>query len=777
MTASSKFIGAASAMAISAALVTTGTVAVSIVGVSAAQAATVSRIDVRGNKRVDAQTIRDNVGIKPGQSFSSADIDEAVKRLFNTGLFSDVRINQAGGALVVQVDEYSIVNQVIFQGNKKIKDADLARVVQLKPRSAYDPAAVEADVQTIRDAYRAKGRSDAVVSSRLMDLGDSRVNVVFDINEGDRTKIAEINFVGNNAFGDRRLKDVISTKRTNPLSWLTRNDIYDPARISADEETLRRFYYNRGYADFRVISSTADLDEATNEYTITITVDEGEKYTFGGVQIESTVEGLDTENLGGLVETKEGSTYSAKDVEDTIIKLTERAAGEGYAFAKVEPRGDRNFENRTIGVVYSIEQGPRAYIERIEIRGNDKTRDFVIRREFDMSEGDAFNQVMVQRAKRRLEGLNFFQTVNISTAPGSEADQVVLVVDVVEKPTGEFSIGAGYSTGGENSGPQLEGSITERNFLGRGQFIRVSAGGGEDNKSFALSFTEPYFLGNRIAAGFDIYRRTNEYDDYDSDLTGGTIRFGLPITEALTATVAYNYSQEEYNLDDDADDISQAIIDAVEESPWVKSSVSYSFIYNTIDDAKAPHEGIYAHFTQEFAGIGGDANFLKTTFRGSYYKTLSEEADIVGLVRVGAGYIHAFDNDGLRIFDMFKGNSDIVRGFKYNGFGPKDINSDDHLGGTTFFNGSVEAQFPMPVLPESFGIRGAVFADAGTLYGNDLDGIDFGGSEDMKLRASVGASIMWASPFGPLRFDYAVPVAKESTDEERNFNFGMSSKF
>ncbi|KAB2714553.1 outer membrane protein assembly factor BamA [Brucella intermedia] len=785
MTASSKFFGAASALAMSVALVASGTAALSLASVNVAEAAVVSRIEVRGNTRVDAQSIRDNIDIRPGKAFTSADIDAAVKRLFAMGLFSDVRINQSGSTLVVNVTERSVVNNVLFQGNKKIKDPDLARAVQLKARSPYDAATMEADVEAIKGAYAHIGRSDATVNARTVDLGQGRVNVVYEINEGSRTKIANVDFVGNQAFSSRRLRDVISTKRSNPLSWLTRNDVYDEGRLQADEETLRRFYYNRGYADFRVISSNAVLDPSTNEYTITITVDEGQRYTFGNVSVESNVAGVDGQALDHLVKTRSGKPYSAKEIEDSVLAVTENVAGSGYAFAKVEPRGDRDFENRTISVVYSVDEGPRAYIQRIEIRGNDKTRDFVIRREFDVNEGDAFNQVMVQRAKRRLEALDFFQTVNISTAPGSEPDQVILVVDVVEKSTGEFSIGGGYTTGGESPGAQVEAAITERNFLGRGQYIRISAGAGQDDmRNYGLSFTEPYFLGYRLSAGFDVFRRTYRVnDDYDVEQTGGTIRFGLPITDNFSAGIAYNLVQEKYDLfRADADNYyAPALLEAAEHSPWLRSSISYSLTYNSIDDMKNPHDGLYGKFTQEFAGLGGDAKYIKTTFKGNYYKTLSQEADIVGMLGIGGGYIHEFGDDGVRIFDLFKNNSDIIRGFKFNGIGPYQDAANGKrywMGGTTYINGTAEVQFPMPLVPESLGIRGAVFADAATLYGNDSSQ---GGSpiygDDKKLRASAGVSLMWASPFGPLRFDYAFPIAKADTDKVQNFNFGVSTKF
>ncbi|WP_310318389.1 outer membrane protein assembly factor BamA [Aminobacter aminovorans] len=787
MKAASKFASAASAVALSAALAIPGAVAVQFVAVSAAQAAVVNRVEVRGNQRVDADTVRNYITIKPGKSFSNTDIDDAVKALFGSGLFSDVRINQVGSTLVVQVSEYQVVNNVLFQGNKKLKDAALGGAIQLKPRGAFSQAALEADAQSIKEAYKRVGRDDVTVGTKIMDLGENRVNVVFEINEGGRTKIAAINFVGNDAYGDRRLADIISTKRSSFLSFMLRDDIYDEDRLRADEEALRRFYYNHGYADFQVVSAFGELDEATNQYTITITVDEGQRYTFGDVSVESSIPEVDGASLQRLVETRKGDVYNAKDVEDSIIAITENVAGAGYAFAKVTPRGDRNFETRTISVVYTVDQGAKAYVERIEIRGNERTRDFVIRREFDVSEGDAFNQVLIQRAKKRLEALNFFERVEVSTAPGSQPDQVVLVVDLVEKSTGEFSIGAGYSTGGDNAGPSVEGSITERNFLGRGQFIKFSAGGGKNSRDYSFSFTEPYFLGRRIAAGFDVFRQTRKYDHYDSDVTGGTIRFGLPITNNISTQLAYNISQEEYSLSDDCVtggvydplkcNISLAIRDGVKDSPWIKSSVSGTLVYNTIDDMKNPRNGIYANFTTEVAGLGGDAKFVKVTGRASYYQTLSEELDIVGLVSVGGGHIMGFGDDGLRVFDQFKSNDRMIRGFKYNGIGPRDVGTNEHLGGTTYFNASAETQFPIPVVPESFGLRGAFFADAATLYGSKVTGVNFGTSTDMELRASVGVGLLWASPFGPLRIDYAVPVKKVDGDETQEFNFGISTRF
>jgi len=789
MKAASKFMSAASAAALSAALIVPSALALQLVATSVAQAAVVSRVEVRGNSRVDAETVRNYIKIKPGKSFSSADVDDAVKALFGTGLFSDVQINQVGSALVVTVSEYKVVNQVLFQGNKKLKDAQLSNTVQLKPRGAFSQAALDADVETIKAAYSHIGRDDATVSGQVMDLGENRVNVVFNINEGDRTKIAAINFIGNHAYSSRRLSDVINTKRSNMLSFLLRDDVFDEEKLKADEELLRRFYYNHGYADFQVVSAFGQLDEATNAYTVNITVEEGERYTFGDVSVDSSIPEVDANALQSVVESHKGDVYSAKDVEDSIVALTERVAGQGYAFAQVTPRGDRNFENHTISVTYTIDQGPKAYVERIEIRGNTRTRDYVIRREFDVSEGDAFNQVLIQRAKKRLEKLDYFEKVDISTAPGSEPDQVVLVVNVVEKSTGQFTIGAGYSTGGDTPGPSISGGISERNFLGRGQYISISAGGGKHSRDYSFSFTEPYFLGRRIAAGFDIFRSTREYDnEYNSQTTGATVRFGLPITDNISTQLAYNISQEKYELNDDCDDghgnptcnISQAIVDGIEQSPWLKSSVSGGITYNTIDDPKNPHYGIFANVGAEFAGLGGEAKFYKFTARASVYQTLSEELDIVGVLSGGAGYISSYGSDPLRIFDNFENNDRMIRGFEYNGIGPVASRSGggyDHVGGTTYFNASAEAQFPLPMVPESLGLRGAVFADAATLYGTELESGVKPGSDDMNWRASAGIGLMWASPFGPLRIDYAIPLAKEKTDDTQEFNFGISTRF
>ncbi|MCB8838569.1 outer membrane protein assembly factor BamA [Aurantimonas sp. VKM B-3413] len=826
MKAGTNILRAAAAVALSSTVLAATTLSVQLASSTAVMAAVVNRIDVRGNQRVEAETVRSFAQIKPGQNVSEGDQDEAVRRLFSTGLFSDVRVSQSGGTLIIQVEENQIVNQVLFQGNSKIKDEQLTSVVQTTPRGAYSKSTVDADVDAIKEAYRRIGRSDAVVSVQTQQIGEGRVNVIYNVQEGDRTKIASISFVGNNAFSDSRLKQVIALRETGILSFIQRDDIYDEDRLHTDEETLRRFYYNHGYADFRILSSVAELDEKQNAYFITVTVDEGERYAFGQVTIDSTVPGIDTQSLYGELKTEPGAVYRAKDVEDSLVSLTNELASNGFAFAQVTPRGDRDFTNRTIAINYVIDQGPRAYVERIEIRGNTKTRDYVIRREFDVSEGDAFNQVLIQRAKQRLEDLKYFDKVNISTAPGSEPDKVIVIVDVSEKATGEISIGGGYTTSGDTSGPVAEVGVQERNFLGRGQFVKVSAGLGTSSQNYSLSFTEPYFLGRRLAAGFDVYYNKSTSGDYDSKRIGGDVRVAAPITENLTAQMAYNFKQETFGSNNgltptDANDntytdpvtgeairstcgdpnpaayktvtgsdlldkngnVAQApnytdspiINQAICDSPYLTSSVSYSLTYNTLDNNNDPRDGFFIQAGQEFAGLGGDAQFIKTTGKASYFKLLSEEYDVIGQLSGGAGNVSSLGGDGLRVFDNFFKGQDIVRGFDYKGIGPRQ--NGVSIGGENYANASAEATFPLPLLSRDLGFRGAIFADAGSLWGSEYSGQPGVVGTDASLRASAGVGLIWASPFGPLRVNYAHPFIKEDFDDLQEFSFGFSSRF
>ncbi len=742
-----------------------------------AEAAVVSSISVRGNTRVDDDTIRSYVTVKPGRNFSSFDTDESLRRLFATGLFSDVRITRSGGTLIVQVEENPTINLVRFVGNDKVKDEQLKTIVQSESLGIFSQEKLDSDVERVREVVRRSGRASASVTANVEPLENNRVNIIFQINEGERTRITEINFVGNNAFGDSRLTEVISHNESNILSWLRRDDVFDPDRLKADEERLRRFYFNRGYADFRVISAVGDFNPAGNNYTITITVDEGERYTFGDVQIDNALPQVDNTILQDAVQVVPGDTYSAVKVEKTLVKMTEAIAESGFAFAEVTPQGDRDFENRTINLTFFVDEGPRTYIERIDVRGNSRTRDYVIRREFDVSEGDAYNRVLVDRAKRRLDSLGFFERVRISTNRGSAPDRIVVVVNVQDKPTGEISFGGGFSSA---NGPIGEVSISEKNFLGRGQFVKASGGFGQDSTKYEISFTEPYFLGQRIAAGFDLSQETTDPDasdgiNFSNERFFGRLRASAPITDNLRFGVNYTFLQEEVTA---SNTVSAAFFDPFNGRAHVTSSVGYSLTYSTIDNFKNPREGVHGVFSQDFAGVGGDSEYIKTEGRLTSYTLLSEDADIVFLGAVRAGNIYSFDNDLRFTEHFFKGGADI-RGFDdVRGFGPRNLTTNEALGGTTYASLTAEVQFPLPVVPRGFGLRGAVFVDAGTLFDTEVV-LPAGNNivDEAALRASVGASILWDSPFGPLRADVSHAFAQEDEDQTQVFRFGVSTKF
>lgn len=771
MKAGSKLLNAVSAVALSAGV--SSVVGLGVLGsAGVANAAVISNIDVRGADRAGAEAVRSNITIAPGQNFSPADIDESVKRLYATGYFSNVSMRVSGRSLVVTVSENSLINQVVFNGNRKIKDDKLAAVAQTKSLGAFDQATIDADIARIKEAYGAIGRSDVQVTTQVASVGQGRVNIAFVINEGERTKISTIDFVGNSAFSASRLSAVIQTKTSGIFSFLTRKDVYNQDKLAADEEALREFYYDRGYADFRVLSSEAVLNEATNEYTITFNVDEGQRYQVGDVTVESTVPGIDGNELKGLVETASGSTYNASKVQKSIEAISQRVASEGYPFARVTPRGNRDLAGNTLGVTYIVEQGERAYVERIEIRGNTRTRDYVIRREFDISEGDAFNQTVVTTAKRRLEALGYFSKVNIGTSQGSAADRVVIIVDVEDQSTGSFGIGAGYS---QNDGVLLEASVEEKNFLGRGQFIRLAAGAGEnDARNYNFSFTEPYFLGYRLAAGFDLFQsQTSSADTYRYDEIGGTLRVTAPITENLATTFRYTYKELKYE-GKNGSTLAFPYKQIVEGGKWQQSILSNTINYSDVDDGNMPRNGWQASLTNEFAGLGGDSEYYKIFGKVRYTHSISDEFDIIGSLTGQAGHVVP-TGDNLLVFDQFKFGGRQVRGFKNDGIGPR--MGGESIGGTTYFAASAEVTAPMPLIPEDFGLRIAGFADAGTLYGTKVKTGGFAVEDDSSLRASAGVGIMWASPFGPLRVDYAVPIKSERYDRERRFQFGMSNTF
>lgn len=766
-------------LAVAAPMLFAGT---SVLTADSASAAVASSIQVKGNQRIEADTIRAYVQIKPGKAYGPADIDASVKALFDTGLFSDVSIVQRGAVLVVTVAENPIVNSVTFVGNKKVKSPVLEQVTLLKPRSGISDARLQSDVNRIKEYYTRSGRNEATVEGKLTTLPNNRVDVTFVINEGARTGVGSIIFVGNKAFTTSRLTGVIQTRTTNWLSWLNKRDVYSEEKLQADQEALRTFYLSHGYADFQVLGADAQFDSVKGKYIVTFTVDEGPKYKFGESTVDSSINGVSGDSLKGFVRTKAGHVFNASEIQKSTEALTIELSRQGYVFAQVRPRGDRDYTNNVIAMTYVIDEGPRAYVERIDVRGNTKTRDYVIRREFDISEGDAYNRVLVDRAERRLRNLGFFKTVQISTEPGSAPDKVILVVNVEDQSTGSFSISAGVST---TDGLIAEVALEETNFLGRGQAVKVSVGGSSGTRTYSLSFTDPYFLGTRVAAGFDLYRNEAKADSvrpYDSITTGGGFRLGLPLTDDLTLGL-------NYKLEDNSITYASGTLDCSSGPPGASicyypggdrltSSAGYALTYSTIDNRNDPKEGVYLKVAQDFAGIGGDAKYVRTTGDARVYSPVLPDSDIIGMLKVTGGNITGLGAPVATSDNFFKGG-ETIRGFANLGYGPRDTSSKVALGGKNFVAGTAEVNFPLPFMPPDFGLRGAVFADAGMLWGADVPAGCASCSiyDDTSIRSSVGGSIIWASPFGQIRMDFAQALTKQSYDNTQLFRIGAGSSF
>ncbi len=762
--------------------------AVSLVTADAAHAAVASSITVRGNQRVEAATIRSYMTIKVGKNYTAVDVDDSVKALYATSLFSDVSIVPSGSTLIVTVVENPIINSVIFEGNKKIKAEVLVQIITLQTRGVLTDAKLQTDLDRIKEYYARNGRSAASVFPRVTRLTDNRVDVAFVIDEGDKTGVASITFVGNEAFSSQRLKSVIQTRRTNWLSWLNKRDIYSPEGMAADEEALRRFYLEHGYADFVVLSADATLDPTDQRYHLTFTLEEGDKYKLGAIAVDSSIPGVDSNSLQRVVQTKAGDTFNATEVDKSVEDLTIELSRLGFVFAQVRPRGDRDYTNHIITITYVIDEGPRAYIERIEIRGNTKTRDYVIRREFDISEGDAYNRVLIDKAERRLRNLGFFKTVSITAQQGSAPDKVVVVVNVEDQSTGSFSVAGGVST---RDGFIAEVAIEETNFLGRGQHVKVSVSGGKDDRSYTLSFTDPYFLGYPFSAGFDAYHtiaKSTSLQPFGSTTTGGGLRVGLPLNDHLRADLNYKLSNKTITGAGTVCAPGTVTACYFPDSTRLTSSAGYALTFSTIDNYADPHDGVFVKLTQDIAGIGGSSAYVRTVGDARLYRPIGAKTDIVGMVRVQGGNITGLGKP-VAIGDNFFKGGETIRGFAPLGYGPRDTygtagttGAGMALGGKNYAAATAEVQFPIPFLPPDFGLKGAVFADAGVLFGVDTANcpVCFAGNAttgDTAVRSSVGASILWASPFGQLRLDFAQALTKQPYDNTQLVRLGAGATF
>ena len=735
---------------------------------AAAQSGGVVReVIVEGAQRIEPETVRSYLLIQEGDVFNAERVDRSLKSLFATGLFADVSIARQRDALVVTVVENPVINRIAFEGNNRLEDDALETEVTLRPRVIYTRTKVQNDVKRILTLYRRSGRFAATVEPKVIQLPQNRVDLVFEINEGRLTEVESIRFVGNREFGDSRLREVIRTKESRWYRFFTSDDTYDPDRLTLDRELLRRFYLQKGYADFRVVSGVAELTPDRRDFFLTFTMEEGVRYRFGEISVEAHLRDLEEEDFAGVIEIEKDDWYDADEVDDTIDALTEVVGSLGYAFVDIRPRINRDREAQTIEVIFEVNEGPRVFVERIDISGNVRTMDEVIRREFRLIEGDAFNSAKLRRSRQRIQGLDFFEKVSVERVPGSAPDKAVVKVEVEEKSTGSLSVGAGYSS---SSGAMGDIGIRERNLLGRGQDLRLNLTVAERRSQIDLSFTEPYFLDREIAAGFDAFHIASDLQDtssYDSKTTGVAVRAGYPITEHLRQRWKYTVKQSKVtNVDENA-----SIFVQDEEGSRILSEISHSLTYDRRDNRISPTEGYFASVTNDLAGVGGDTRYLRTTLKGGKFYPLMDQWVLSFTGRTG--YIVGLGED-VRLSDRYFVGGDDLRGFATHGVGPRDKNTKDALGGEWMYSGSTEISFPLG-LPSEFAISGRVFTDVGSAGKISPSGSSV--SDTGSLRASVGTGISWISPFGPIGIDVGFPVLKESIDETEVFRINFGTRF
>jgi outer membrane protein insertion porin family len=736
--------------------------------VAAQQADKVSAIDVVGIQRIEADTVRSYLTIAPGDTFNAEALDKSLRNLFATGLFQDVKLEREGGRLVVRVQENPVINRIAFEGNNHIKDEQLTGEVTLKPRTVFTRTKVQNDVKRLLDVYRRSGRFAATVEPKIIQLEQNRIDLVFEINEGQTTYVQAINFVGNKQFSDGKLRELLRTKEERWYRFFSQDDSYDPDRLTFDRELVRRFYLSRGYADFRIDSITAELAPDRTGFIVTFTVNEGERYTFGDVQLTTRLPDLNPEELRPIVLARAGEWYNSEEVEESIQKLTEAVGNRGFAFVDVKPHLERKPDEKKINVSFAIDEGPRVFVDRIDITGNVRTVDKVVRREMKLVEGDAFNAAKLRRSQQRLRELNFFEKVNVTNVPSETApDRTNIKVEVQEKSTGELSFGAGYST---TLGPLLEVSARERNLLGLGQNLKLSGMLAGSKSQADISFTEPYFLDRPIAAGFDLFavrRDMSSYSSYNSETLGTSLRMGYQLSEKLRED--WKYTLRQSRIYDVGDTATRYIKD--QEGTTVLSSIGHTLMYDRRDSRLEPTEGWYVRFSQEFAGLGGDERFLRLNVGGGHYFNFGEQW--VLQVQGTAGYIIGI-NDQVRINERYFLGGDNLRGFETAGIGARDSNG-DALGGVWSWTGTVQLDFPLG-LPQELGLTGHVFSDFGILGPTEeLAGETI--SYDSSLRASLGVGMTWRSPFGPLSLDLGYPVLKASYDKTQYFRFNFGTRF
>lgn len=730
-------------------------------------AATLEGIRITGNQRIEQSTVETYLKIAPGDPITRERLNDSIKSLYDTGFFSDVRLRVIEDILLVELAENPSINRIAFEGNDALSNEDLEAETTLRSRSIYTRPQVQTDVKRLLDVYRRNGYYSAQIEPKIIQKEQNRVDLVFEINEGEESAIRGITFIGNRAFPSSTLEAIIRSEESRFYKFLSDNDKYDPDRLELDKELLRRYYRSEGYADFNVKSAYAELTPDRDAFLLTFTLDEGLRYRFGEIDIESQIEGSADELLTHVT-AESGKLFNANDIETSIDSMIEALGDRGFAFVEIDPVLDRDEEAKTIDLVFSVEQGPRVYVERIDITGNMSTLDEVIRREFRLVEGDAYSTSKLRRSEQRLRNLGYFKEVAVNTAQGSAADRVVISVDVEEQSTGEITLGAGFST---VDGVLADIGLRERNLLGRGQDLRFRVMAAAQRQQFDIGFTEPYLFNRDLLGGVDLYRSQLDFrseSSFQREANGGRVRAGYSLTERAQHQIYYAFEQN--NITDVADNASRFIRD--QQGTNITSMVGHNLTYDDRDNRFLPNEGFFARLTQEAAGLGGDDQFLRHELRSEFHYTLYPQF-VMTLAGAG-GHILAL-NDDIRINQRFFIGNQEIRGFENAGIGPRDIETRDALGGNTYYTGTAELRFPLG-LPEDLGFTGAVFTDVGSLFDVDDDGPEVVGNEHL-MRVSAGFGIGWASPFGPIRIDFASPIIDEEFDVIQNIRFSFGTRF
>ncbi|PTW51891.1 outer membrane protein assembly factor BamA [Rhodovulum kholense] len=736
-----------------------------------AQSYSFSNVRVEGNERVDASTVASYANISRGETISAARLNDAYQAVVDSGLFESVELVPQGGTLVIKVTEYPTVNRISFEGNARIKDEDLQKIVQTQSRRVYSPSTAEADASAIAAAYEQSGRIAATVTPRIIERSDNRVDLVFEIAEGAVVEIERISFVGNRAYSEGRLRRALGTKQAGLLRRLIRSDTFVADRIEFDKQVLKDFYTSRGYVDFQVLSVTPELTRNRDAYLLTFNIREGQKFNFGKITTSSDLTEVDPDEFQAAARVKEGDTYTPSAIETTVARMERLAVQKGLNFIRITPRVTRNDRDLTLDVDFVVERGPRLFVERIDIEGNATTLDRVVRRQFNTVEGDPFNPREIRQTADRIRALGFFSTADVSAREGTSPDQMIIDVNVEEQPTGTLSFGLSYS---QTDGAGAALSFSENNFLGRGQYLSARIDTGTDNATSRFVFIEPAFLGRDVRFRFGATYAQTDTGKYDSEYETQKIEISpsleFPISEngrfelryAIGENTFKNYEGDSDVLAREADDPGQTF-----------SKVGYGFTYDTRRTGLDPNSGIVLKFNQDYAGLGGDLEFIETTALAGVQRMVWNE-EVTLRAELEGGALTMLGDSESRVTERYFLNGKM-RGFDGNGLGPRE--GDEALGGNMYAVARFEAEFPLG-LPAEYGITGGLFADFGTVWGLDNTSTSSGPvDDDFHLRSAVGVSLFWKTPLGPLRFNFSKAVMKEDYDEEQNFDFTISTRF